>query len=170
MGKLIIFEGPDGAGKTTLAKSLQIKKETQYMNNGPYTSPEHAYSAFKAQFELAPLLMGTFLIDRCHYSERIYSEVFQRDKMHDLQYNQLDEMIIEQNGIVILCLPPYRVAYQNWFNSNSAGEEYVTKERAWEEVFNKYCSYEFDSRINLLLYNYIEDSVVDVLNYIGEKS
>jgi len=168
MGQLIIFEGPDGAGKTTLAKSLMLKKETQYMNNGPYTSPHHAYEAFFKQFELAPLLMGTMLIDRCHYSEEIYSIAHKRDMLSEKKFEQLDEMIIEQNGIVVLCLPPYRIAYENWAQSNSEGKEYLTKESMWKEVYNAYCYYTFDSRINVLLYDYSNDSVVYLLTQMEE--
>lgn len=112
----IIIEGPDGAGKSTLAKSLADALDMNILKmtaNGGQSVPEY----------LQKLACDGVVIDRCWVSEQVYSDLFGREPRID---NDDAEALTEfcwLAGIpIIVLLPPLHVVISRL---NERGDEYA---------------------------------------------
>ena len=112
----IIIEGPDGAGKSTLAKSLAGALDMNILKmtaNGGQSVPEY----------LQKLACDGVIIDRCWVSEQVYSDLFGREPRID---NDDAESLTEfcgRAGIpIIVLLPPLHVVISRL---NARGDEYA---------------------------------------------
>lgn len=112
----IIIEGPDGAGKSTLAKSLANALDMNILKmtaNGGQSVPEY----------LQKLACDGVIIDRCWVSEQIYSDLFGRKPRID---NDDAEALTEFCGLagipIIVLLPPLHVIISRL---DERGDEYA---------------------------------------------
>lgn len=112
----IIIEGPDGAGKSTLAKSLADALDMNILKmtaNGGQSVPEY----------LQKLACDGVIIDRCWVSEQVYSDLFGREPRID---NDDAEALTEFCGLagipIIVLLPPLYVVISRL---NERGDEYA---------------------------------------------
>lgn len=112
----IIIEGPDGAGKSTLAKSLAGALDMNILKmtaNGGQSVPEY----------LQKLACDGVVIDRCWVSEQVYSDLFGREPRID---NDDAEALTEFCGLagipIIVLLPPLHVVIGRL---NERGDEYA---------------------------------------------
>lgn len=112
----IIIEGPDGAGKSTLAKSLADALDMNILKmtaNGGQSVPEY----------LQKLACDGVIIDRCWVSEQVYSDLFNRKPRID---NDDAEALTEFCGLagipIVVLLPPLRVVVSRL---NERGDEYA---------------------------------------------
>lgn len=112
----IIIEGPDGAGKSTLAKSLagalgmNILKMTA---NGGQSVPEY----------LQKLACDGVIIDRCWVSEQIYSDLFGREpRIDNDDAEALTDFCEFARVPIIVLLPPLHVVISRL---NERGDEYA---------------------------------------------
>ena len=102
----LILEGPDCAGKSTMAKELaerlrlDIIKSTYY---GPKTS-----DAYRER-----LACQDVVIDRCWISEVIYSKYFGYDPdVDDFTDRMLCDVCVKRNIPIVVMLPPIDVIIQ----------------------------------------------------------
>lgn len=102
----LILEGPDCAGKSTMAKELaerlrlDIIKSTYY---GPKTS-----DAYRER-----LACQDVVIDRCWISEVIYSKYFGYDPdVDDFTDRMLTDICVKQNIPIVVMLPPIDIIIQ----------------------------------------------------------
>lgn len=112
----IIIEGPDGAGKSTLAKSLAGALDMNILKmtaNGGQSVPEYQQK----------LACDGVIIDRCWVSEQIYSDLFDREPRIS---NSDAEALTEFCGLVgipiIVLLPPLHIVINRL---NVRGDEYA---------------------------------------------
>lgn len=112
----IIIEGPDGAGKSTLAKSLAGALDMNILKmtaNGGQSMPEYVQK----------LKCDGIIIDRCWVSEQVYSDLFKREPRID---NDDAEALTEFCGLagipIIVLLPPRHVVISRL---NERGDEYA---------------------------------------------
>lgn len=112
----IIIEGPDGAGKSTLAKSLAGALDMNILKmtaNGGQSVPEYVQK----------LACDGVIIDRCWVSEQVYSDLFKRKPRID---NDDAETLTEFCGLagipIIVLLPPLHVVISRL---NERGDEYA---------------------------------------------
>lgn len=112
----IIIEGPDGAGKSTLAEKLANALDMNILKmtaNGGQSVPEY----------LQKLACDGVIIDRCWVSEQIYSDLFKREPRID---NDDAEALTELCGLIgipiIVLLPPLHVVIDRL---NERGDEYA---------------------------------------------
>lgn len=112
----IIIEGPDGAGKSTLAKSLAGALDMNILKmtaNGGQSMPEYVQK----------LKCDGIIIDRCWVSEQVYSDLFEREPRID---NDDAEALTEFCGLagipIIVLLPPLHVVISRL---NERGDEYA---------------------------------------------
>lgn len=99
----VIIEGPDGAGKSTLAKSLAGALDMNILKmtaNGGQSMPEYVQK----------LKCDGIIIDRCWVSEQVYSDLFGREPRID---NDDAEALTEFCGLtgvpIIVLLPPLHI-------------------------------------------------------------
>jgi thymidylate kinase len=112
----IIIEGPDGAGKSTLAKSLAGALDMNILKmtaNGGQSVPEY----------LQKLACDGVIIDRCWVSEQIYSDMFGREPRVDNDDAEALTELCEHMGIpIIVLLPPLHVVISRL---NERGDEHA---------------------------------------------
>lgn len=113
---MLIIEGPDCAGKSTLAGELANALDMNILKmtaNGGQSVPEY----------LQKLACDGVIIDRCWVSEQIYSDLFGREPRVD---NGDAEALTEFCGLVgipiIVLLPPLHVVISRL---NERGDEYA---------------------------------------------
>lgn len=112
----IIIEGPDGAGKSTLAKSLAGALDMNILKmtaNGGQSVPEY----------LQKLACDGVIIDRCWVSEQVYSDLFGREPRIDHDDAEALTELCEHTGIpIIVLLPPLHIVISRL---NERGDEYA---------------------------------------------
>lgn len=112
----IIIEGPDGAGKSTLAKSLAGALDMNILKmtaNGCQSVPEY----------LQKLACDGIVIDRCWVSEQIYSDLFGREpRIDNDDAEALTEFCEFARIPIIVLLPPLHVVISRL---NERGDEYA---------------------------------------------
>ena len=112
----IIIEGPDGAGKSTLAKSLADRLDMNILKmtaNGGQSVPEY----------LQKLACDGVIIDRCWVSEQIYSDLFGREpRIDNDNAESLTEFCKFARIPIIVLLPPLHVVIGRL---NARGDEYA---------------------------------------------
>ena len=112
----IIIEGPDGAGKSTLAKSLADRLDMNILKmtaNGGQSVQEY----------LQKLACDGVIIDRCWVSEQVYSDLFGRKPRIDNDDAEALTKFCGRAGIpIIVLLPPLHVVIGRL---NERGDEYA---------------------------------------------
>lgn len=112
----IIIEGPDGAGKSTLAKSLADRLDMNILKmtaNGGQSAREY----------MQKLACDGVIIDRCWVSEQIYSDLFGREpRIGNDDAEELTEFCGLAGIPIIVLLPPLHVVISRL---NARGDEYA---------------------------------------------
>lgn len=132
---IIIIEGPDGAGKTTLANKIQ--KQTGYMllhRSQPKTEEEKA----KMMDEYLSVLRSgkNCIMDRCWYSEMVYGPVM-RDAAY-ISYPQmyeLEKQLARVGGLIIHCTGPMQTL---WKRCLTRGEDYIVDKETFTKIYKGY--------------------------------
>lgn len=112
----IIIEGPDGAGKSTLAKSLADRLDMNILKmtaNGGQSAREY----------MQKLACDGVIIDRCWVSEQVYYDLFGREPRIDNDDAEALTEFCGRMGIpIIVLLPPLHVVISRL---NERGDEYA---------------------------------------------
>lgn len=128
---IIIIEGPDGSGKTTLAK--QIADQTKYpivKRNKPETEEERLGML---EDYLQIIKSGKNVIfDRCWYSEIVYGTVMRDESMityHDMY--GLEKAAAKSGALIIMCGGPTEAL---WKRCRTRGEDYITQKEDFVNI------------------------------------
>ncbi|MDD2775534.1 MAG: hypothetical protein PHU06_06235 [Gallionella sp.] len=101
--QLTIFEGPDGVGKTTLAKAYAELTKAHYVHFGPFKG-ERAIAHYYAE-AIAPVIHETHsvVMDRSWISERPYANALRDgdDRIGVLRSRQLDRLAATVGAVVV---------------------------------------------------------------------
>lgn len=129
---IIIIEGPDGSGKTTLAELLS--KQTGYPvvhRTQPKTEEEKA-KMMDSYIELIKSGKNAIL-DRAWYSEMVYGPVMRDTSVigYPAMYD-LEKMLAKRGCIIIYCTDKPETL---WRRATRRGEDYITS----YETFIKIC-------------------------------
>ena len=120
---IIIIEGPDGSGKTTLANT--ISRQTGYPvihRSQPKTEEE---KKLMMQEYVDTIKRGTNAIfDRCWYSEMVYGPIMRDASVISYpEMYELERMLAKHGAIVIHCTDKPEVL---WRRATRRGEDYIT--------------------------------------------
>lgn len=138
---LIIVEGPDGAGKSTLIdKLLKSNPGSLYRHFSNPKTDDEAFGYWKiyvnAIKETDPTKVTIF--DRSWYSDRVYAPIFRgREEMDSLHVEMLENTAVMHGGaVVIYCTAPVSVL---WQRCKKRGEDFVKTSDQLAAIHAGYC-------------------------------
>jgi thymidylate kinase len=132
---IIVIEGPDGSGKTTLAQ--QLSRQTSY--------PIIHRSQPKSDEE-KKLMMGMYLqaikenknaiFDRCWYSEMAYGPVMRDASVISYpEMYELERMLAKNGAMIIYCTGPEPAL---WMRCQKRGEDYIKSRDDFKAIYTNY--------------------------------
>jgi len=158
--RLIIFEGPDCGGKTTVMREFrQTMADVTEVHHGPYPRLTSAQLPRFYVDSMMPLLhqYEHMLMDRCWLSERIYGRVFRNgtDRI-GLAARHLERIAMRHGAVVVLCLPPWEKVKEQWLKRKKADSdaEYLDRIDQLETVYAMYELLEFSTDLPVIRYDY----------------
>ena len=107
---MIICEGLDGSGKTTLAKRLATDLELIYINSR--IKPKNFSDLDRLVFNFTELSMNLpTVFDRWSpISEAVYGKVLRQANWHvPEEFAQLHDYMVKANPLIIYCRPPFKL-------------------------------------------------------------
>lgn len=127
---IIILEGPDGSGKTTLAN--KIKDQTGYtLLHRSHKTDTEATCLFD---EYAQVIKSgkNCIMDRGWYSEMVYGPVMRGNSIITYpQMYELERMLAKNGALIIHCTAPEMTL---WKRCLRRGEDYVTSRDKFHEI------------------------------------
>ena len=132
---IIILEGPDGSGKTTLAQ--QLSRQTGYAieHRSKPETPEEKARMIGEYLQLAKSSRNVIL-DRCWYSEMVYGKVMRDQAYIDYpQMYELERMLAKGGAIIIYCTGPKAAL---WMRATRRGEDYITSRDNFNSICEEY--------------------------------
>lgn len=130
----IVIEGPDGAGKTRLARFICHRHVMAYHHEGPPpagASLLHHYGGLLANAERPTVF------DRLHLGELVYGPLLRGASGVSSNDLVLMRRLLRGMGVVtILCLPPWSTCYQN----NRDREELIPDEPRLRRAYDAWAS------------------------------
>jgi len=122
-----IFEGPDGAGKTTLARAYAAATGARYVHLGPFPLVTRGLGRLYAE-AIMPAVLGyqSVVLDRCWVSEVPYGQAFRggADRLGVAGRRMLDRLLWRCGPAYVSCLPSRETCLAAW--QARKGDEYLT--------------------------------------------
>lgn len=146
---IILLEGPDGAGKTTLA--TEDFPDYNQVHHGAYSTDTDAFQAYDKLLNVS-LKSDNLVIDRMHISERIYGREYHGFCMSDLRYEHIERQCLENRIVVVLCLPHLSTVLKNW--SKGGRDEMLTNSKHLEHIYNTYSRLQMYTSLPFVIYDY----------------
>jgi thymidylate kinase len=140
--QLIIVEGPDGAGKTTLIKKT-FKKQSRVFkmrHHGAYPGEEEIAQHYMKTMWPAFTGRQAIIMDRCWLAEPIYGAAFRQgqDRIGVAYARMLERVALTCRGVVVLCLPPFSVCAKAFKARLAVGKEYLDSVPTLRKVYDGY--------------------------------
>ena len=128
---IIIIEGPDGSGKTTLAN--QLSKQTGYKiihRTQPKTEEDKAI--MMVEYLDAIWSKENMIFDRCWYSEMVYGPVMRDASVISYaQMYDLERRLMEVGAMIIYCTDAKQVL---WARCQERGEDYIVDRTTFDSI------------------------------------
>lgn len=139
---IIVLEGADCSGKTTLAKRMVQKWDASYLH-ATYRWPDCMFTYHAAILERALKLAkkGPVIIDRWWPSELIYSDVFRNGSKWPLIGRQMDRLALKYGILYVNCIPSDTDWQERQFSERKgAGGELYDSNRAVAEQYREHAA------------------------------
>jgi hypothetical protein len=153
---IVIVEGPDGAGKTQLARQLAQDHQLLYHHEGPPpvgVDPLHHYGSI---LEHARYVPSGIVFDRFALGERVYGPMLRgKDGLGEDGWRIFTRLLKAADATTILCLPPFATCHANWA---SGRPELFHEERLLEDSYLRWAFFATSSDYAIdLVYDYTRD-------------
>lgn len=138
----LVLDGPDAAGKTTLARRLQeLEPDTLYIHLSYIADDRSMYQANWIALNEArkSLARGcSVVLDRSWMSENIYSSVYRGGSKIGAMVRALDRMIQRLCGVYVVCAPTVESAVRRHANTAQSGREMYQPDDRIRQVAERY--------------------------------
>jgi thymidylate kinase len=148
----LIIDGPDGAGKTTLAKRHALIAGMEYHHEGP-PPPEGVFEHYLRQVQRRRLTV----FDRSFLGEQVYGPILRGGSA--LTVPQFNELLYEakMGARIVVCLPPLEVAFRNWLSRAVNGAELIRREETFRLTYEAWRRLAADAGADLV-YDYTKEA------------
>lgn len=139
--QLTILEGPDGAGKSTMAAQLcaEAAEPTFAFHHGPGFEEECLAEAYLPALAYALLGEGHVVMDRAWLSDHLYAPhthpTEPQGRLTPAQRRQLERIALTLPTVLAVALPPFAVCCEAF----ASREELLTHEDQLRVVWEGYC-------------------------------
>lgn len=118
---IILLEGADASGKTTLAAVLREKYSARYIHGGLYKDPWLWHcAAIRRALRLA--IDNLVVIDRNFISHLVYGHIFGNQQYAEGAYH-LDALLLWSGCVTVLCVPSDPLRQEvDWRSRREAGK------------------------------------------------
>lgn len=168
---IVILEGPDGAGKSTLKNELT--KRFNFIEPIPKSLPTHKTTEVMCGENAAALNLAIYngdnvVLDRGWMSEDIYSKVLRQapsrfSRAHKAMFERL---ALTAGVVVILCDPGSSHVLQN---ITERGDEHIRDATVLCSIINEYDNFEKLTSLPILHYNYRVHKLNHILDEIWDR-
>ena len=163
MKKIIILEGADGSGKTTLAQRLYYYYGYRTVKTGPPDPTKDVTLSYLSGLIDAVCIPGRTVFDRLHIGEAIYGPLLRGVDRMGIDGLMLIEQFIALNDIaLIICSPPWEVLIEGW----RCKDDLLKTEDQLHTVYGKYL--EHATRLGLTVYDWTAPDAETVLKGLIE--
>lgn len=158
--RLTIFEGPDGAGKTTAAKRYAELSGARYVHFGPMKNVKDGLARIYVEGML-PALLGyqDVVFDRCWLSEAPYGQAFRdgANRIGRVYERMLERIAMRCGAVVVRCLPEWPTVRENFLRRSR--DEYLKNEEQLLHVWDYYSW--MTSSLPIIEYDYEHSQTID---------
>jgi hypothetical protein len=167
---ITIFEGCDGAGKSTHAKAYAESIGAKYVHFGSFEGVEEGHLILHYLKALDEFFDGTesVVFDRSWYSEAIYGNVYRHglNRLHPSDIISLDYACRNYHGIVVKCDPTWDNVYSS-FLSRRKDEMLDNDDQLWS-VYTRYTQLKFN--LPSVVFDYTKHTDLNsMINNLREK-
>jgi hypothetical protein len=157
---IILIEGIDGSGKTTLAKQLAAYFKLEYYHEGV---PPPSVSMLDHYGQLLQAARGRGVVfDRLGLGERVYGPIIRNDdRLGDDGWRVFHRLITASGAYQVLCTPSYETCLKNW---SSGRPEYVSRVTQFKSVYDRYQNLQ---EPDMIVFDYEHDSLGALINKLG---
>lgn len=169
MGKVIILEGPDGSGKTTLAKSL-VKAGFRYKHEGP---PPHNKDLVAWYLEILNESIESeenTVHDRLWLGERIYGPIARNmDRLGEDGQILFQRLHSSKQVHQYICLPSMDIVRANYAKKITEANDYLKSMTLLDKVFDAYAKWVYSYGSANDIFDYTQNFPEQVIDHIGLK-
>jgi thymidylate kinase len=128
---IIIIEGPDGSGKTTLANTIAHQTGYPVVHRSQPKNDEEKKQMMQSYIDTIKAGKNC-IFDRCWYSEMVYGPVMRDASVISYpEMYELERMLAKRGALIIYCTDDYGVL---WQRATKRGEDYVTSYATHEAI------------------------------------
>ena len=162
LANVVILEGCDGSGKTTLASWLCEALYYQIIHTGPPKPGEDVFKSYTDSLMTAVASGRRVVIDRHYMGERIYGPLLRgRDGLGSHGAALLERVIAARGVNLVICAPPWERLEAGWKSKDDLLKK-VDQLRYVAEAYQGEAA-----RLGLKVYDWTQDRPLSVL---GERT
>lgn len=156
MTRLVILEGPDGGGKSTLASAIidacEEDRGLRVVHHGPYIEDDNPFDRYLAPMYSVALTRTQAVFDRSWLSEPIYGRAYRNglDRL-GTQVRMLERLALGLGAVVINCTPAWETVKASFLSRR--GDEYLDRLDQLRAVWEEYQDLDQTTDLDVLTYD-----------------